>query len=628
MDTPSPAVHRVPVDVIVEIFALTGLAMHSGWNLKYSLHAKMEWVKLMLVCRLWRDIGLQAPSLWRSIAVKKDLDVLRLLFERSASCTVDLFMNDRAELNVLAMPLLLQHADRIRSISTCRDFYIRDLSSLEPLFTIPLPALRAINIKPTRLELYEGVGLEPETPIPVLKLSAILHPPLYRLQCSPGIVLPSTPSAWSQLTTLKLTERSSNIDNTAGPALRSLLFLLRHTERLRSLRILVEYTHDLLVSSIIPTMEDEDIGDAVEAVQLLHLQNLCLQAPREFALPFLRALKCGDSLHSLTIHIPLFRENDDPLIDIDAVLPSGVRQAFLSKVKRLSVSSTGYSSTGMASSPARATFILGLTSSLSGFSRDEGPYLLCPFVSLCDLKADLPLTELCITTPMPDQGIPLELWRRIFTAFPCMRSLSFGRCTLSSLQALEALCSLASDPDAPPSCATSLRKLGVYYKAPWRRTTLGPYPVLWALYRLCRARNARGVPRFSHLSLEVSQAWERTYRTLRVHRWMLLSVLCHSSRDYSYDGGDGVELAALWDHWDDEPEPDPATSRWRTVGPFSHQRVSVEDECGEWRDLYHKFRVLAVAVEVEVEKRLEAKYDWILCQKELRATLAQRTEQL
>ena len=65
----------------------------------------------MLVCRHWRNVGINTPHLWRTIFVTRNLESLNYRLEKSLGCTIDVIFDGSKydEGNTAALPLLLAH---------------------------------------------------------------------------------------------------------------------------------------------------------------------------------------------------------------------------------------------------------------------------------------------------------------------------------------------------------------------------------------------------------------------------------------------------------------------------------------------------------------------------------------
>ena len=132
-------IFALPPELIVQIF------LHVSTTFGYN----PQWVDLMRVCVLWRDIGLATPELWRWIRLSRNLARMSQHLTYSRNTTIDLevcsTLNDtRPEDLEPAMRLVIPHATRIRSVSTAVEF--EWLTLLVPLFHNEMPELRTISI--------------------------------------------------------------------------------------------------------------------------------------------------------------------------------------------------------------------------------------------------------------------------------------------------------------------------------------------------------------------------------------------------------------------------------------------------------------------------------------------------
>ncbi|EJF60528.1 hypothetical protein DICSQDRAFT_181244, partial [Dichomitus squalens LYAD-421 SS1] len=162
----------------------------------------MGWVPLMLVCRLWRNVGIQTPWLWRRIGVTSNLEALQYHLSRTVGCTIDLILSYHSKGMKESMPLLLPFAHSIRSIQTEPSepikFKFESLPLIKALFEAPLPALETVNIQVyTRDPRWQEAG-----PFD-LGLSGKLHPRVRRLDVASHIAIPCTPNVWGALRSLR-----------------------------------------------------------------------------------------------------------------------------------------------------------------------------------------------------------------------------------------------------------------------------------------------------------------------------------------------------------------------------------------------------------------------------------------
>ncbi|PIL23097.1 hypothetical protein GSI_14405 [Ganoderma sinense ZZ0214-1] len=198
---PSPIL-RLPPELLTAVFAKLSDDRVSGYSPdpeSFAPETLMHWVRLMLVCRRWRDIGISSPWLWRRISITRNMDSLQYRLSRTVGCTIDVFFRGDGEGNDSAMSLLIPLAPRIRSIKAAEGFHFCALPSIKPLFQVALPALESVTVLPDLgLPLSsEGRDSDPSEAWFDLGLSDKLHPHIRRLMVH-RIVIPS-PSTFSAL---------------------------------------------------------------------------------------------------------------------------------------------------------------------------------------------------------------------------------------------------------------------------------------------------------------------------------------------------------------------------------------------------------------------------------------------
>ncbi|KAM5544291.1 hypothetical protein V8D89_001951, partial [Ganoderma adspersum] len=98
-----------------------------------------RWMKLMLVCRHWRDVAVATPALWRTIDVKKtSFNWMELALTRSGDATID--VSFPSDVNKEHASLLQPHCHRLRSLRV-RSWSLCAL----PLISSTLPALETLE---------------------------------------------------------------------------------------------------------------------------------------------------------------------------------------------------------------------------------------------------------------------------------------------------------------------------------------------------------------------------------------------------------------------------------------------------------------------------------------------------
>lgn len=103
-------IHKLPVEILVHALFVVGFLPVGQWW-KRSSH----WLRLMLVCRHWRDAACATPALWRAVDVGPRSDWLKLCLLRSGNCAMDIaFRNSAFPLN--GYKLLIPHSHRIRTL--------------------------------------------------------------------------------------------------------------------------------------------------------------------------------------------------------------------------------------------------------------------------------------------------------------------------------------------------------------------------------------------------------------------------------------------------------------------------------------------------------------------------------
>ncbi|KAI0354502.1 hypothetical protein OH77DRAFT_506159 [Trametes cingulata] len=206
---PAPCIQRLPPEILVEIFRFYGAERHARnaalipWPIELPSEHACSWIPLMLICRLWRDIGLDTPTLWREIEVKRRLEWLQLALTRSkdAPLTLIFYPGNMAHVTV---PLLRPHGHRIRKLVLPPFIFPAHGQKIDLPFFLPL--LR------TRLTLLDELVIVAAAETPdlhklagrtMLPLSERHYPALRTLRLARAALL-WTPSVISRLTCLDL----------------------------------------------------------------------------------------------------------------------------------------------------------------------------------------------------------------------------------------------------------------------------------------------------------------------------------------------------------------------------------------------------------------------------------------
>ncbi|PIL25339.1 hypothetical protein GSI_13228 [Ganoderma sinense ZZ0214-1] len=136
--------------------------------------AKTGWMKLMLVCRRWRDVARATPALWRTIDVGKTIRWMKLALARSGNATLDVsFPSYFSEKHAY---LLKPHCHRLRSLRL-RSWSPRALRRILRNMLPTLEALEAhhyLENPTTQGEFDIDLGITPKR-LPILHTLHIAH---------------------------------------------------------------------------------------------------------------------------------------------------------------------------------------------------------------------------------------------------------------------------------------------------------------------------------------------------------------------------------------------------------------------------------------------------------------------
>ncbi|KAI1794368.1 hypothetical protein LXA43DRAFT_1059205 [Ganoderma leucocontextum] len=287
----SPPISRLPTELLSSVFAMLADLEELRtieavvFGLSDGIHVLMNWVRLMLVCRHWRNVGISSPWLWRRISVTRNLQSLEYRLSRTVGCTIDVFLSKDAITNELAMPLLLPVASKVRSIQTDDSFCFDALPSIKPLFQVLLPSLESITLLPEEPMVFQSEddhSDEAERWFD-LGLSGDLHPRLCKLHIC-RIVIPPPPAFFSALRDLVI-----DVGYLETPPLcpQDVVNILVHSPRLEVFKIfsppIWNYPSGLQVPADIEPGRQSRWG-------LPHLREIFFKCPYDFAASILQVV--------------------------------------------------------------------------------------------------------------------------------------------------------------------------------------------------------------------------------------------------------------------------------------------------------------------------------------------------
>lgn len=169
------AIFRLPNEVLAEIFFEVRDSMNDN-----------TWMRVMSVCRVWRDVAISVPRLWSTIELDLDmpneeelLGGLKLVLQRSKQAPLDVTVSTRAQ----ALPVhkthrldtLAKHVHRFRYVRI-RTIHKESLDQISAAFSAPAPQLKTL-----RLGRFGSTG--DHGPITFPPMFSLDHPKLERLHC-------------------------------------------------------------------------------------------------------------------------------------------------------------------------------------------------------------------------------------------------------------------------------------------------------------------------------------------------------------------------------------------------------------------------------------------------------------
>ena len=206
LSNPALPVNQLPNELLIRIFVLASLK--STISL-LSPHAKdmdtPAWMKLMLVCRYWRDVALATPTLWRFIEMGRDVRWTKIALTRSDPATIDVDVGHHY-ISSDEFDLLYPHAYRIRRLDFYDGNHEQRSSVLTTLFDLGMPALEELAFCRNP---YIGPTLPHQADIHA-KLSSQQNPHL-RVLCLSRVAIPRDRPLYAKLRTLILIECSCDL---------------------------------------------------------------------------------------------------------------------------------------------------------------------------------------------------------------------------------------------------------------------------------------------------------------------------------------------------------------------------------------------------------------------------------
>lgn len=168
-------IFRLPNEVLAEIF----------FEVRDSLNDN-TWMRVMSVCRVWRDVAISVPRLWSTIELDLDmpneeelLGGLKLVLHRSKQAPLDVTVSTRAQTlpvhKILRLDTLAKHVHRFRYVRI-RTIHKESLYQISSAFSAPAPQLKTL-----RLGRFGSTGQH--GPITFPPMFSLDHPKLERLHC-------------------------------------------------------------------------------------------------------------------------------------------------------------------------------------------------------------------------------------------------------------------------------------------------------------------------------------------------------------------------------------------------------------------------------------------------------------
>nr|VWP00196.1 Kinesin motor protein [Ganoderma boninense] len=549
-----PPLFHLPNEILSPVFEIvanleehaTNAAMYYG--LRRDTSTLMKWVRLMLVCRHWRYVGLSSPCLWRRISVTENLQSLQYRLARAVGCTIDVFLAPRPVTNESAMPLLLSLAPQIRAIHSCDSFVFKTLPSIKALFQLSLPSLESIVLLPDDVGRFPQVddSLEELKEWFDLGLCSALLPRLRKLEIR-RIVMPPPPASFTALRELII-----NMEQLKYPPLgaQDVVQILAHSPQLEMFKIVSSHLWEYSSSSQAPA--NVEPGKHHQC-RLPFLREVDISCPYDFATEILQAVDAPDLClfrAKVFVHTPVVAG------DIGSrIFPPSLRH-FVHRLTSFRIVPTagsyGFYIHGTPfpaprrSRHNRSCFWAEVAVEDHTATIDA---LDAALDTACTVLAGAPLARLAIADfELEVDEPPPETWQRLDRTFPALDSLRVGQCSeVVAASFLTAFAESSTEEGSWPA----LRRLSINTQS-WDCFALNSvnlYDIFTLVLDALRARRERAADVVA-LSLEHEM---RSSAPLTAHRWMLrdISSLCGGQFRCRICKGDArpfqVELSDLFE---------------------------------------------------------------------------------
>ena len=168
-------IFRLPNEVLAEIF----------FEVRDSSNDN-AWMRVISVCRLWRDVAISVPRLWSTIELDLDmpneealLEGLKLVLQRSKQAPLEVTVSTKVPVlpahKIRRLDTLAEHVRRFRYVRI-RTIHRESLDQISASFSAPAPQLKTL-----RLGRFGSTG--EHGPIAFPPMFSLDHPKLERLHC-------------------------------------------------------------------------------------------------------------------------------------------------------------------------------------------------------------------------------------------------------------------------------------------------------------------------------------------------------------------------------------------------------------------------------------------------------------
>ncbi|KAI0631335.1 hypothetical protein C8Q77DRAFT_1132819 [Trametes polyzona] len=295
--------HTLPEGLLVDMFSyVVALDPLSPPPHPSALDCPRGIATLMLVCREWRSLVVNSPTLWRCISASRDISWLSLRLSRSRECPLDVHFFSPGGMDPRAAALILGHAKRIRSLtvrpSACPEHQV---AMLAPFFERSLPALEALELPPLR-GFNSGVETNDLWSTTTYGLPRIVAPRLRSLVLECMTFTNPQAFRWRALRVLKLTDTELFRNTAPASALAELIRAVAQNPSLEELVVHLYHQNPLLNDASAPGV-GVDLPVGAPVLYLSRLRTLSIHGSHSVVSAITENIRLPDAIADVDVRV-------------------------------------------------------------------------------------------------------------------------------------------------------------------------------------------------------------------------------------------------------------------------------------------------------------------------------------